>query len=392
MSIEEAVPEHSLLSPSGSSTWLRCAGSIEAQQDMPNTSSIFAAEGSVAHELASWALINSDDPCARLDEVWVHDSFEVEIDMEMVEYVRGYIKYCKLLTHNYDPEDVALAVEKRVFTTIDECHGTADYMAYIYSVKTLHVVDLKYGKGVTVRAANNTQLLIYGWGAALQALKFTGFMPESMTLHIYQPRLGNYDTVTYTRAEFEPLIAEIERRALLALQPNAPRNAGEKQCQWCRAKVECPEFNNHVNSTIYEEFPIAVIEADNALGTDLANALSKVDMAKAWIKAVEAAAFERLESGREVDGYKLVRGRGSRQWVCPAEDLKPLLRERKLLVREITKVEMLSVAQLEKKFGKKKFAEKFGDLVINKEGKPALAIETDKRVEYQPSDQFEKLN
>ena len=42
--------------------------------------------------------------------------------------------------------------------------GTSDAMAYTIKTATLEVVDLKYGKGVSVNVENNPQLKIYGLG------------------------------------------------------------------------------------------------------------------------------------------------------------------------------------------------------------------------------------
>ena len=49
---------------------------------------------------------------------------------------------------------------------IPDCRGTAD--AIVFAGRTLHVVDLKYGKGVGVDVTENEQLEAYALGAAAE--------------------------------------------------------------------------------------------------------------------------------------------------------------------------------------------------------------------------------
>ena len=48
--------KHSILSPSSSSRWLKCPGSVRLTKDMENPTSSYAEIGTEAHELCEWKL------------------------------------------------------------------------------------------------------------------------------------------------------------------------------------------------------------------------------------------------------------------------------------------------------------------------------------------------
>ncbi|SQC97399.1 Protein of uncharacterised function (DUF2800) [Fusobacterium necrophorum subsp. necrophorum] len=47
---------HALLGPSSASRWMACPPSVNLTKDMPDTTSEYAAEGSLAHEIAELKL------------------------------------------------------------------------------------------------------------------------------------------------------------------------------------------------------------------------------------------------------------------------------------------------------------------------------------------------
>ena len=54
--------KHAKLSASGSSRWINCPGSIKAEESFPDKTSVFADEGSAAHELAEQSLVQNLPP------------------------------------------------------------------------------------------------------------------------------------------------------------------------------------------------------------------------------------------------------------------------------------------------------------------------------------------
>lgn len=380
---------HALLAPSGAVTWINCPGSVEAQAGMPDKSSEFAAEGTAAHELAARCLSEERVPTEKLGQtinVEEEDAtYTFTVTREMTDNVQAYIDYCQTLTAG---TEAIKAVEQKVYTDIDECSGTADFLAYNPAEKHLHVVDLKYGKGVRVEVKDNLQAIIYAWGAGRGIFKSTQEFPQLITLHIFQPRINNVSSHTYTLDEIAPFIDRIRKGAEAALQPGAARVPGEKQCQWCKAKPTCPELGRFVDDTVTHAFP----DLTGMTNTAVAEAMARVDVVKAWVGAVEAKCHEMLSHGLEVPGFKLVAGRSLRKWGQKEDAVLAALKKRKLLVRDLVEQKLKTVAQLEKSLGREVFANKVADLVIKPEGKPTVAKAEDGRPAINPLDQFEDIS
>src|SRR5687768_15513757 len=85
--------EHAELGPSGWDRWSNCPGSVALSRGRPSSSK-YAAEGSVAHEVADRVLkgdiISAD---ALLGHIFQHEGFEIEVDDEMVEAVNDYVHF-----------------------------------------------------------------------------------------------------------------------------------------------------------------------------------------------------------------------------------------------------------------------------------------------------------
>ena len=95
---------------------------------------------------------------------------------------------------------------------------------------------------------------------------------------------------------------------------------------------------------------------------------------KVWIPWALTA----LLDGQEIPGFKVVEGRGSRDW-SDEPQVQARLRECGYSPEEYLKTELLSPAQLEKSLGKKIAADLVGTLIISKPGSPTVAPESDKR-------------
>ena len=185
------TPEHAYLSASAAHRWMACPGSPEAEAASPDVASPYAQEGTVAHELAALALT---DPMAYAVAMGRGSPLPVSgvvPDEEMREAVSGYVEYIgKLRGRKF--------VEQRVDLSewVSGGFGTAD--AIVLHRRTLHVIDLKYGRGVRVDASNNPQLLLYALGAMALVADFVDV--RQVVLTIYQPRLDHVSTVTMRAA------------------------------------------------------------------------------------------------------------------------------------------------------------------------------------------------
>ena len=351
---------HAILGASNAHRWLVCAGSVEAERDIPNTTSPFAEEGTRAHELGELALLTSD---AALD------TFE---DQEMAEFVRVYTDYVRQSAAGAD----VFEIEQRVSYAdwVEGGFGTAD--AVIVKDGVIHVCDLKYGMGVRVDAEENPQGMLYALGAYAEN-SYLGDI-HTAKISIIQPRL---DHISEWEISIEALLRWAEwakQRAEATQDPDAPRLAGEKQCRFCRAKASCQALKDVTEAAIMSEFDDLdnMPKANTLTDEQMRAALDAKPMIESWLSAIEKLAKARLEEGGGFVGYKLVEGRSNRRWISEdqaSEELVNLLGEEDAYTKKL-----VSPAQAEKLLGKKRVSE-IADIVVKSSGAPTLAPETDKR-------------
>ncbi len=378
---------HAKLGPSGAHRWMVCAASVAMEAEMPEgkSDSPHIIEGNTAHALAEMALANDQNADAYLGTRFNDDL--IHVDQEMVEYVQEYLDYVRGLGGK-------LLVEQRVDLTrwVPEGFGTAD--AVVFHEGTLHVVDLKYGKGVPVNAERNPQAMCYALGA-LNEYDFL-FDIQAVCLVVHQPRL---DSVSEWEISRDDLLAwgddDLKPAAELALSDDAPFNPGEKQCRWCAAKPVCRALAEHNLAVASEGFsvvgdPVEPKDPNKLSNDEIAQILPELNGLSDWIKAVEAYALSQLERGEAVPGYKLVEGRSLRKWADEA-DAEAALKRSKLKVADIFTKKLISPAQAEKKLGKNHKI--IAEHVVKPDGKPAIAPVSDKRpaLEIDPTEGFSEV-
>ena len=352
--------KHSLLSPSSSHRWINCAPSARLTENYPDARSGYADEGTQAHAVAEAKLrhrLSQSDAPPNCD------------DVEMDEHTDDYVAF--VMEQLYGLSDPKVFVEQRVDCSnwVPDCSGTCD--ALILSDGTLHVIDLKYGRGVKVDAEENDQLRIY----ALGALEQFGFLYPIHTIRmsIFQPRLANCCTWEVSREE-------IEKWATLVLKPAADLawcgkgdyKAGA-HCQFCKAKAECRErANANMALAAYDFTEPALLEND-----EIALILSKIDDLVAWASDVKDFALAEALKGVRFDGWKVVEGRSNRKYT----DETAVAEAIKRIGLDPYEHKILGVTAMEALLGKKRFGEMVGGFVEKPQGKPVLVPVTDKRME-----------
>ena len=361
---------HAKLSASGSAKWMACPGSIAAEEGLPDSSSEHSREGSTAHHVAEQVLVNGG-----YASDWVGKTIEeygVEVTHAMADYVQQYVDYVKGLggTQMY---------EQRVDFShvVPDGFGTSD--AIVMEGRTLHIVDLKYGKGVKVYAQDNSQALLYAVGVVNDFGYAFDF--DKVQITIVQPRLDHIDEWEVDVPTLEKFAAYAKIKAQEALMPNAPRYPGEKQCQWCKAKFQCPELKRKTESVLMADFETMedVPAIDKLTHEQMAEILKHKKLITTFLEAIEKYVFSRLEDGQPFPGYKLVAGRSNRI-ITDTEFAARILMQNGHKAEEIFKPQTLkTITELEKLLGKKEFALTLGDVIAKPEGAPTLATEDDPR-------------
>jgi hypothetical protein len=359
---------------------MRCPGSVALEAAFPDQSSSYAAEGTLAHTLASDCLEHpaGKHPSQRIGEQHDVDGYIFTVDQTMADYVDDY---CRLV-RDYGERGLLL-VEQRVpighLTGEQGATGTSDAIVVDTANRVLFVIDLKYGMGVKIDA-DSEQLKMYALGALQQCDQLAEF--EQVCMVIHQPRLNHVSEHWLPVADLRAFKQQAAEAAEAARQPDAPLVPGEKQCRFCKAKSTCPALRAEVTdivsgSATLDEF----VTPDMTTGDNyLSMAMSKVELVEHWCSAVRAEVARRLLAGQSVDGFKLVEGkRGNRKWNSDAE-VEALFKSFRLRQDEMYDYSLISPTKAEKllKDTPKRW-ERAQALISRAEGKPSVAPATDKR-------------
>jgi hypothetical protein len=376
---------HAKLSPSGAHRWMACPGSVALEVSLPDSSSEFAAEGTLAHEVASECLISGADPALLIGKPATVDGFDFTIDQNMVDHVKDYMK----LVREY-AEGGELLVEKRVgighLTGEEGAGGTSD--AIIIKGTEIIIVDLKYGMGVRVDAGENPQLMIYALGALNEYDILADF--DTVTMVIHQPRLNHVSEYSITVEQLLTFADDVRKSANMARGDNATLTPGEKQCRFCKAKASCPALSAEVSEAVggvadLSDFADLVAQEITSETSDnyLPVAMSKVELVEQWCKAIRAETERRLLAGQPVTGYKLVAGRtGNRDWKDAAAVEDMMKKTFRMRDDQVYDQKLISPTKAEKVF--KENPKRWANLqeqIVRGEGKPSVAPATDRRPE-----------
>lgn len=367
--------QHALLSASSAHRWLHCTGSPLLEKEFPDTTSVYAQEGTLAHELCELKLKKYTTVMPKGTYTRAHNKImkselwqnEMEGTSEAyLEYVKGIMLACEIAP--------AVLIEKRVDFSryVPEGFGTADCL--ILAGDTLHVIDYKHGKGVVVDADHNPQMMLYALGAMDELSLLYRF--KSVHMVIVQPRVNNISEFTMTADELvEWGESVVKPKAEAAISGNGTFEAGD-WCRFCRAKQQC-KTRYESNDSLYPELSA---RHDPRLITleELGEYLKRGRDMAAWLEDMKEYALSESLAGADVPGWKAVEGRGSRAFTDTDAAVDTLIKngidESVLYERRV-----LTLAQMEKAVGKKAFGEIVGNLVVKNPGKPTLVEESDKR-------------
>ena len=388
---------HHKIGPSKSKQWTECTASIsyiEANAHrLPPSGSVYADEGTKAHEYGEKVLLN------QLDLRTIPDDFRQPV----TDYV---IAVRKLMTpHSW------VGIERVVplFYNLEDPTATGTVDALIVQTQpalAVHVRDYKHGAGVLVKSEFNKQLSIYAFSAIvdLEDAGLFSFPPATpVTIHAIQPRHHEW-----VDEPWETTVGELREFCMNEIMPPARTIiedgpvvfvANEDTCRFCAAKGFCPERAKALNALPSGINPLEMFDDLSApdvtelTDQQLLSIYRNQKAIGAFIGDVEKHLFELALAGKALDGTKLVTGReGNRKW-ADESTADSALAALGLGLTDRYNQTLKSVVAIEKVLKEKQIDADTKALVTRTPGQPVLALATDKRPSIgSPVDVFENIS
>lgn len=387
---DHASRAHARLSPSAAHRWTVCTASvgfIEANKDqLPDDSSVYADEGTKAHELSQLLLQGEGLPLTK------HDA-------EMVRHVKNYVEFVKEKMEVGD----RLHVEYRTRLFYNpEQKGTADVV--LVGTNRIAIIDLKYGVGVSVHAEENKQLAIYA-ESVIQDLWPDAPWDLVVELYIYQPRDRNNDEPvrqwSLTRRQLAQFCGHIQEAAhTITETPHLTKfhPEPEKVCRFCPAAGICHARGTHGLQVISDE-PVDVAlsselrlpDAQTLTREQRQKVLAAAKGIKSFLDAVEEQEVHELSKGAAPLGFKLVEGKSNRKW--EDETVATIALSDYLPLDTLAPRSIVSPAQAEKLLSPTD-RKRIASLIVKPPGAPTLVPVSDKRpaLEFSPTAGLENMS
>lgn len=370
---------HALLSPSASHRWLHCTPCAVLESKIPSKDTIFTREGTLAHSIGETLLKEymnkpTDTTLTELRQTCEAEGYDFN---EMRAYVQaGYVD--RIITEYESVKETSdsatLLIEEKVRMQpwASDCWGTSD--AIIISNGTIHVCDLKYGRGVKVDAKDNPQMMLYALGAYEE---FGSWLYEvkHIQMSIYQPRLNHWSTATMELTELlqwaEDVVkpkSELAAKGFGSLEPGS-------WCRFCRCSAQCKALAELSIKAAEESF-----EPQMMTDEEISHSLEMLSIVQAWCNSVSEYALRAMtEDARVIPGWKVVEG-VSRSKITDTEGAAQALQARGYEDAEIYQPQTLKgLTELKKLLGKKAFETILTPFITKQQGKPTVVPETDPR-------------
>lgn len=302
--------KHAVFSASGSKRWLTCPGSINLSIGMPTEESDAAKEGTRAHECLEFLLKNPGQllgAAAAARKVY---------GTEMTEFCLSAAR--EILKRRKDGDTIQIETRASLEFIEPDTFGTVDVALLAHDDSMLTIIDFKYGRWV-VEPKENTQLMYYAVGIAKDLAQRRWF--KQVRLVIIQPRAPHDEGIvrewTVHGTELHKWENMFREGIGAAKDPFADLVTGE-HCGFCPAASICPKLKEEA----FERTKIAFVPEANQLvvpdtmptTAELSFALTACDKLDTWTKAVRAHAFQRMQRGHTIPGWKLVERRPTRKW------------------------------------------------------------------------------
>jgi len=422
---------HSLLNPSSAPRWMRCSGSVALSHGVPDTSSIYADEGTAGHTVASACLKEgkqAEDWIGKTvhvyedDGVTVRRSFVIEPD-----YANAIQAYVDAVRRTVGTKLIEQRVNYSEYIGVPNSTGTGDAVVKDAPTKTLESHDAKFGKGVKVYAKwvddagkeqPNEQLTLYLLGALSDNDLEEDW--QNFKIAVHQPRIGtdgHVDTFELTRTELMAFAQSARAAAAEALSGFEEGSValylgnggtdrtvlkplpiavlierdmlrpGTKQCQFCPAAEagRCPKLEREVRrvARVADDADFGPAVTPDATPIEELPSNEVLELVELWLKGMRSRIQRELQAGNKLKFWKLVAGKkGARQWVKDELEAVTKVMKKVLGKAAFTEPELLSPTQAQDKLKELKQGDKYELLkpyITQKEGGEHVAPIDDDR-------------
>jgi hypothetical protein len=225
---------HSKYSASGAERWFNCSGSVSLSEGLPDKSSPWAIEGTIAHEVLEM-ILTAFILAGKWDESNYRRPEGVTPEMIRLAVMAARFIYNQ---HLRTPGS-EIMVETKIYLDFihPEMFGTFDG-AVIDHFGILHVHDYKFGAGHSVSPMRNLQMIFYAIGLAYRF----HWNFKRVRMWIIQPRIKGYDGPMFWEITIEELRKYVDQfqRAVDRVEQNPNSFTEGSWCHWCKAKSICP--------------------------------------------------------------------------------------------------------------------------------------------------------
>ena len=376
---------HARISPSGAERWIACPPSIRMGDKYPDRESDAARQGTITHKIGELKLkahMGLISPVQYLEglnqerkDILFIPACEKYAEMYADMVLEKFYEAKKL-----DPGAV-LIVEQKIdlSNVIPGGFGFTD--ATIIAAGIMEQIDLKFGIGVHVSAAENAQQMLYAHGN-LDAWDYLYDIKE-VRITIYQPRVNEEpDTWITSPAYIRDWCKSVATpAALMAKKGDGVFTPGD-HCRFCKARPTCRALAEDNLRIAKGDFKAA----EELTEAEISDILLKESQFTGWVKAVKAYALETARNGRKWPGFKLVTGASKRQYADPDAVIQTLTDDAYYAIDQISKRQPLGITEMTEFLGKRIFDKYVAPLTIKPDGAPTLAPLDDSRPEIGSTD------
>lgn len=278
-----------------------CHGRHQAQQGLPDISGADAEFGKQIHAALATGLPEG----LSAEQLSIYESCQ-EIEAKLVSQAFGP-----------DASIAKIFREQRLWCLVPpnklEFSGMPD-VVYRHKEKGL-VLEYKTLPGALPDSPMNLQLRSQVVLAARAYLLTDVAVAIIQPLVTHDPLVTVYDAAAITQAE-----GELWARVVASNEPNAPRTAGEKQCQFCKAKPTCKEYAAWAKTML--PAPVSIFDVPVAQWSpeQCATFCERMGFAAKWLEDVKSAMKQRIKDDpNAIPGWTLEEGNTIATIVKPQE-------------------------------------------------------------------------